>query len=44
MYNEPITFEPAAREIAHEVAALVRRLRASVAARRPRGANADATA
>lgn len=33
MYNEPITFDPALREIAREVSALVTRVRRALRAR-----------
>ena len=33
MRNEPIDFDPAAREIAHEIAQLFRRIRRAVSAR-----------
>lgn len=36
MYNEPITFDPALREIAREVSALVTRVRVALRARNGR--------
>lgn len=34
MYNEPITFDPAVKEIAREISALVARMRDRLRARR----------